>query len=83
MPGATEPKVFTAAELAKYDGLNGNPAYVAVDGIVYDVSAVPQWSNGSHAGGTLRAGLDQTDALARSPHGAKNLVGLPVVGVYQ
>jgi predicted heme/steroid binding protein len=76
-------KVFDAAELAKYDGQNGNPAYVAVDGKVYDVSNVAAWKGGVHAGGTVKAGLDQTEALARSPHGAKNLEGLPIVGIYQ
>lgn len=76
-------KVFDAAELAKFDGQNGNPAYVAVDGKVYDVSNVAAWRGGVHAGGTVRAGLDQTEALGRSPHGAKNLEGLPIVGIYQ
>ena len=75
--------VYTAETLAKFDGQNGNPAYVAVDGKVYDVSAVPQWRNGSHAGGSVKAGLDQTEALKRSPHGAKNLENLPIVGLYQ
>ena len=76
-------KVFDAAELAKFDGQNGNPAYVAVDGKVYDVSNVAAWRGAVHAGGTVRAGLDQTEALGRSPHGAKNLEGLPIVGIYQ
>lgn len=34
----TQQKQFTLAELSQYDGKNGNPAYVAIDGIVYDVS---------------------------------------------
>ncbi len=76
-------KVFDAAELAKYDGQNGNPAYVAVNGTVYDVSNVSAWRGGVHAGGTIHAGQDQTEALKRSPHGAKNLEGLPIVGTYQ
>ena len=76
-------KVFDATELAKYDGKNGNLAYVAVDGTVYDVTNVAAWRDGAHAGGSLTAGADQTEALKRSPHGAKNLEGLPVVGTYQ
>ena len=76
-------KVFTAAELAKYDGKNGNPAYVAVDGTVYDVSSIPQWSNGSHAGGSLQAGADQSEAIKQSPHGKRVLETLPVMGTYQ
>lgn len=35
-------KTFTPNELAKYNGQNGQPAYVAYKGIVYDVSNVPQ-----------------------------------------
>ena len=31
-------KTFTLAQLAQYDGQNGQPAYVAVDGVVYDVT---------------------------------------------
>jgi len=30
-------KIFTPAQLAQYDGTNGQPAYVAVDGVVYDL----------------------------------------------
>lgn len=35
-------KTFTTTELAEFDGRNGHPAYVAVKGVVYDVSNVPQ-----------------------------------------
>lgn len=66
-------------ELAKYNGQDGNPAYVAVDGIVYDVSDSPAWTNGKHHGNL--AGTDLTDALLnQSPHGKKVLAKLPVVG---
>ena len=37
---------FTLEELAAYDGQNGSPAYIAIDGVVYDVTDVPQWTNG-------------------------------------
>ena len=51
-------KEFTIAELAKYDGKSGNPAYVAVDGIVYDVSLSASWGGGTHFG--LYSGKDLT-----------------------
>lgn len=71
-------KVFTLDELKKYDGQNGNPAYVAVNGIVYDVTNARGWNNGSH--NVHKAGADLTAELAQSPHGERVLSGLPVVG---
>lgn len=75
---ATE-KTFTLSDLAKYNGQNGSPAYVAVNGTVYDVSNANGWHNGEHFGG-VKAGQDLTDALSKSPHGDKVLKSLPVVG---
>ncbi|HWR23016.1 MAG TPA: cytochrome b5 domain-containing protein [Feifaniaceae bacterium] len=49
-------RVFTPEELALYNGTNGFPSYVAVNGIVYDVSNAPIWQTGTHFG--LRAGQD-------------------------
>ena len=51
-------KTFTTTELAEFDGRNGHPAYVAVKGVVYDVSNVPQWKGGKHHGNL--AGRDLT-----------------------
>lgn len=76
----TAQKTFTKDELAKYDGKNGNPAYVAVNGVVYDVTNVRQWSGGSHQG--YNAGQDLTKAIQQSPHGVSVLKDLPVVGKY-
>ena len=73
--------VFTADTLAKYDGKDGNPAYVAINGVVYDVTAVPNWTGGLHNGNT--AGMDLTSALGKSPHGEKVLTDLPIVGTYE
>lgn len=69
---------FTKQELAKYNGQNGQPAYVAVNGTVYDVSGKEAWQGGKHHGNL--AGNDLTAALSKSPHGDKVLTGLPVVG---
>lgn len=75
----TGEKTFTLEELAVYDGTNGNPAYIAVDGIVYDVTNVSQWRGGQHNGFT--AGKDLTEEIKTiSPHGVSKLVGLVVVG---
>ena len=70
---------LTLEELKQYDGQNGNPAYIAVDGVIYDVTNVPQWSGGKHNGYT--AGQDLTDAIKNvSPHGVSKLKDVPVVG---
>jgi predicted heme/steroid binding protein len=70
---------LTLEELSQYDGQNGNPAYIAVDGVIYDVSDVSFWSGGRHNG--FSAGADLTDAIKNvSPHGVSKLSGLPVVG---
>ena len=70
---------LTLDQLKQFDGKNGNPAYVAVDGILYDVSNVGPWKNGDHNG--YSAGNDLTDIIKnKSPHGVKNLEGLPILG---
>ena len=72
-------KVMTRDELAKYNGQAGQPAYVAVEGVIYDVSAKPAWQGGRHHGNL--AGQDLTDVLLeKSPHGKRVLKDLPVVG---
>ncbi len=80
-PAATDAAelILTLEELAAFDGKNGNPAYIAVDGVIYDVTNVPQWRNGDHNGFT--AGHDLTEQIKNvSPHGLSKLTGLPVVG---
>lgn len=69
---------LTLEELAAYDGKNGNPAYVAVDGVIYDVTNAKGWNNGTHEG--YAAGQDLTDAIKTAPHGESVLKDLPVVG---
>lgn len=77
-----ESKTFTLEELAKYDGQNGNPAYVAVDGVVYDVSKIGAWKDGKHNG--LTAGKDLTEEIkTMSPHGVSKLKSLDIVGTLE
>lgn len=70
---------ISAAELADYDGQDGNPAYVAVDGVVYDVTDNEAWAGGEHVG-QFPAGNDYTEEILGSPHGESVLEDLPVVG---
>jgi predicted heme/steroid binding protein len=72
-------KRFSREELARYNGKDGAPAYIACKGKVYDVSASFLWQNGRHQV-VHNAGEDLTDALEQAPHGADMLERLPVVG---
>jgi predicted heme/steroid binding protein len=76
---SSEMATFTLEELSQYTGKNGEKAYVAVDGVVYDVTNVPAWKNGEHQNG-LTAGKDLSKEILSSPHGKSVLENLPVVG---
>ncbi|MGZ9647219.1 cytochrome b5 domain-containing protein [Lactiplantibacillus pentosus] len=72
---------FNQTELSKYNGQDGQPAYVAVDGVVYDVTGVAAWAGGKHHGNL--AGQELTTVIdTKSPHGRKVLNNLIVVGQY-
>jgi predicted heme/steroid binding protein len=72
-------KEFTAEELAKFDGTSGKPAYVAVNGIVYDVSNEATWGGASHFG--LLAGSDLSQQFNNCHKLEVVLSKLPKVGV--
>ncbi|KRL66828.1 cytochrome b5 domain-containing protein [Companilactobacillus versmoldensis] len=71
-------KNLTLDELKKYNGQDGNPAYVAVDGVIYDVTNVEPWAGGKHHGHT--AGGDMSEEITHAPHKKTVLPKLPVVG---
>lgn len=58
---------FTAEDLKQFDGRDGRPAYVAYDGVVYDVTESAMWGDGDHEG-MHDAGADLTEAHADAPH---------------
>ena len=70
---------LTLTELAKYNGQNGMPAYVAVNDTIYDVSKVKLWANGKHHG--HKAGTDVTKEIMKSPHKLSVLKKLKKVGM--
>jgi predicted heme/steroid binding protein len=69
---------FTKEELSSFDGKNGNPAYVAVNGTVYDVTNNAAWGAATHFG--LSAGNDLTSQFSSCHAGQSILAKLPVVG---
>ncbi len=71
-------RLFTLEELSRYDGRDGNPAYVAVNGTVYDVTGNAAWGAATHFG--LTAGTDVTRQFASCHAGQPILSRLKVVG---
>lgn len=69
---------FTLEELAAYNGKDGAKAYIAVDGVVYDVTDVKEWANGAHL--DYEAGKDLSAEIKESSHGIAKLEGLTIVG---
>jgi predicted heme/steroid binding protein len=68
-------KVFTPQELSQFDGQNGNPGYIAINGIIYDVSEVQLLKDGRHHG--VIPGSDVTDLFV---HNKAILNRLKIVG---
>lgn len=56
-------------ELRAYNGEGGRPAYIAYDGVVYDVTDAPNWRGGMHRN-MHYPGLDLTRSLRKAPHDA-------------
>jgi predicted heme/steroid binding protein/uncharacterized membrane protein len=73
-------KELEPEELGKYDGKNGNPAYVAHNGNVFDVTGSAKWKGGIHML-RHRAGADLTAEISAAPHGIDVLARYPQVGV--
>ena len=65
-------------ELSKFNGKNGNPAYVGYKGKVYDVTTSMQWSDGDHLG--HEAGQDLTESMDIAPHAPDVMERFKVIG---
>lgn len=79
---ATSKRTITQDELSARDGKVSNDCWVAVSGIVYDLTDNSEWQNGTHtpSGGEATCGRDLTSVLGGSPHGSSVLSNLPQVG---
>jgi predicted heme/steroid binding protein len=72
-------KEFSEKELARFNGKNGAPAYIAYEGNVYDLIGSFLWKDGNHEA-FHDAGVDLTDAMEQAPHGGELLDKFPKVG---
>jgi predicted heme/steroid binding protein len=71
---------LTVEQLSQYDGTKGKPAYVAVDGVIYDLTGIKAWKKGRHKG-RHTAGTELSKEIKKnSPHGLQVLKKLKVVG---
>lgn len=73
---------MTLEELKQFDGREGNAAYIAYRGKVYDVTESPLWQDGDHEG-LHSAGQDLTAAMADAPHSEEVFSRYPVVGALE
>lgn len=68
----TDEIMLTEQELSEFNGRNGKPPYVAIDGIVYDLSKINKWKNGKHHG--MLAGQVLTEEYYRCHSKKLNLI---------
>lgn len=81
--GEGEGRTFTADELSRFDGKDGRQAYVAVDGVVYDVTGSDDWPGGDHSPCNLdaSAGKDLSQVITQAPPVMRTYIERqPVVG---
>lgn len=74
----TELPTITKSQLALRNGQDKPEVWVALRGLVYDVSASRLWKNGKHY--EHWAGQDLTDELKDAPHTDKVFEKFKVIG---
>jgi len=73
-------KEFDSEALAKFNGENGSPIYIAHQGKVYDISDSKRWKAGMHMK-RHRAGADLSTDIKAAPHGPEVFERYPQIGV--
>ena len=76
-----ENMVFDEETLKEYNGADGKSAYIAVDGIVYDIT--DQKFLPGRINRDLRPGRDATRLIQKTPQIIEDIKMLPIVGVYE
>ena len=65
-------RLVSPAELRRCNGERGTRMWVAVGGVVYDVTGCARWRNGLHEGQHF-PGQELTQEFSEAPHGAEVL----------
>jgi len=73
---------MTRDEVKKYDGKNGNPAYIVYKNKIYDVTVSKLWQDGTHMI-KHKAGDDLTEFINKAPHGEEVLFTFPCLGTFE
>jgi predicted heme/steroid binding protein len=60
-------RLFSEAELRRYNGDDAPQIYIAYNGLVYDVTDCPRWWRGLHEGLHF-PGQDLSGEIADAPH---------------
>jgi predicted heme/steroid binding protein len=74
----TDDAAMTLEQLSQFDGKEGQKAYFAYQGEIYDATGSPLWKNGSHMG-RHQAGCDLTEVLSQAPHEGDKVKALEAV----
>ncbi len=69
-------------QLTQNNGNDGKPAFVAVDGKIYDLSASKMWKNGMHMN-RHHAGDDLSGSFEAAPHGKEVLERFKAIGDFK
>ena len=72
-------KEFTAEELSSFNGKEGRPIYIALQGEVYDVTKSSLWAKGLHMN-RHSAAKDLAGEISAAPHGPEVLKRYPQIG---
>lgn len=65
VPADAGQREFSREELKTFDGTDGNPSYIAINGVVYDITGVHIFRDGRHHGVT--GGNDVTKLFVHKP----------------
>ena len=77
---STDMLILTKEELANFNGENGNPAYISIDGIIYDISNVDLFKQSPY--NNLKFGTDVTEAFYELNNRDESILrDIPIVGL--